>query len=177
VFAQPLARMYADARVVLLLRDCFSWLDSVIDHDLRRGRTWQPDAYYRAKYLRYGDVPAPEEAPLTEAGVIPIASLLKGWAAANERVLAGVPAHQLLVVRLDDLDASVDALARFAGVPASTVRPVHANRNPSPTRLLGAVPRSYVVKQTRQHCAPIMEQFWGPDWTDLAERLPLAPPT
>ena len=177
VFAEPLARMYPDSRVVLLLRDCFSWLDSMVDHDLRRLRTWRPDAYYRAKYLQHNDVSAPEEAPLRDAGVIPVAALLRGWTAANRRVLAGVPADQLLVVRTEDLDRSVEALAWFTGVPESTIRPVHANRNPSPTRLLGSVPRSYVVEQAQEHCAPIMEQFWGAGWTDLATRLPQAPPS
>jgi Sulfotransferase domain len=178
VFAGPLARMYSDARFVLLIRDCFSWLDSVVDQQLRslsEGRV--RDAYYQAKYLRYDDTFDRAEAPLRDAGLIPIASWFRGWAEANQRVLGAVPPDRLLVVRTEDLDDSVAMLAQFAGVPESTIRLVHANRNPSPTGLLGAVPASYVVEQARRHCGPIMERAWGANWTDLCNRIPPHPPT
>ena len=164
------AAMYADARVVLLIRDCFSWLNSAVDMRIRSLNT--ESSYFHAKYLRYGNRFANEEAVLQEAGLIPIGSWLRGWVDANQRVLDEVPPDQLLVVRTEELDSSVEVLARFAGVPASTLRPVHANRNPSPTGLLGEVPAQFVIERAQEWCAPIMERFWGPNWCDLATRLP-----
>ncbi len=177
VFAGPLARLYSDARFVLLIRDCFSWLDSVVDQQLRSRRGGVRDAYYQAKYLRYDDAFGHEETPLRDAGLIPIASRFRGWAESNERVLGAVPPDRLLVVRTEDLDDSVAVLAHFAGVPESTIRPVHANRNPSPTGLLGTVPAPYVVELARRHCGPIMERYWGANWTDLSTRIPPHPQT
>ena len=169
--APALAQMHDDARFVLLVRDCFSWLGSVVDQrsiiPRDRGRR-----YFQAKYQRHGATFAPEESALREADVFPVASFLQGWADGIQRVLDGVPAERLLVVRTEDIDTSVELLARFAGVPASTLQPNHANRNSSPVGLVGEVPTEFVVAQARAHCAPIMERYWGPDWTDLACRLP-----
>jgi hypothetical protein len=178
VYAGPLAQMYPDAKFVLLIRDCFSWLDSVVDQQIRsleKGKVW--DSYFRAKNLQHDDQFAPEEAPLQDAGLIPIAAWFRGWAAMNQSVLGAVPADRLLVVRTEDLDGSVATLARFAGVPESTVQPVHANRNPSPSGLLGALPVPFVLERAREHCGPIMETYWGADWCDLRERLPRPPTT
>jgi len=172
LFAPTLAELYADAKFVLLLRDCFSWLNSSVDMRIRSDAPRGRNAYFLAKFSRPGDRFTSEDAALQDAGLIPISSWLRGWAEWNQLVLDGVPPERLLVVRTEDLDHSVEALARFAGVPESTVQPVHANRNPAPTGLLGEVPTGYVIEQARQYCAPIMERFWGPDWCDLATRLP-----
>jgi hypothetical protein len=173
VFAGTLAHLYSDAKFVLLIRDCFSWLDSVVEQEiwsLREGRV--RDSYYNAKYLRFGDGFAPEEEALRDAGLTPVASWFQGWADMNQRVLDAVPPDRLLVVRTEDLDDSVELLARFAGVPVSTLRSVHANRRTSPTGLLGEVPEAFVIEQALQHCGPMMQRFWGDDWCDLRSRLP-----
>jgi hypothetical protein len=172
VFAGTLAHLYADAKIVLLIRDCFSWLDSAADQRQRAVDADVTQRYLHAKYLRHGDQFASDEVVLEEAGLVPISSWLQSWAEVNQRVLDAVPPDRLLVVRTEDLDASAEVLARFAGVPESTVRPMHANRNPSPTGLLGQVPAEFVLERAREYCAPLMERFWGTDWCDLATRLP-----
>jgi hypothetical protein len=171
VFARPLADMYADAKFVLLIRDCFSWLNSSVEQRMRSDRI--NPAFFHARYARYGDEFMPDELVLREAAVVPIAGWLRSWTEMNQRVLDAVPSDRLLVVRTEDLDASVEVLARFAGVPASTVRAVpHANPNPAPTGVLSEVPAQFVIEQAREHCGPLMERFWGTDWYELAARLP-----
>jgi Sulfotransferase domain len=172
VFAGTHAGMYADAKFVLLMRDCFSWLNSVVDQRLRSIRELRNNAYFHAKFVRYGYEFSSAEAVLRDAELVPVAAYLRAWAETSRRVLEEVPPERLLVVRTEDLDHSVEALARFAGVPESTVQPVHANRNPSPTGLLSEVPASFVIERAREHCAPLMERFWGPGWCDLVTRLP-----
>jgi hypothetical protein len=115
---------------------------------------------------------APEEQPLEAAGVLPLASYLRAWTETNLEVLDLVPAERLLVIRLDDLDASVPALAAFAGVDGSTLRPHHSNPASSRRGLLAELPPEFVVERVREHCAPLMERFWGADWPALADRLP-----
>ena len=177
LFAGTHTRMYPDAKVVLLIRDCFSWLDSRIDMQIRHAWDGPGNVFFDAQYMRYDDPFATEESVLSDAGLRPIASYLRAWADLTERVLGSVPADRLLVVRTEDLDASTEVLARFAGVPVSTVRSVHTNRNPSPTGLLGEVPLPFVVEQAREHCGPLMERYWGADWCELSPRPPRKPTT
>jgi hypothetical protein len=175
-FAGVLADLFVDARFVLALRDCFSWLDSRIEWDFRHSGSsvamFEP--IRNALYHDFPDEYAPEEAPLRDAGLRPVASYLRVWTRQNENVLRGVPGERLCVVRTEDLDRSADRLARFAGVAEGTVVPVHANQNVLRTGLLAGVPRDFVVARAQEHCAELMHAHWGSDWLELASRLPSA---
>ena len=172
-FAGTLALLYSDAKFVLLIRDCFSWLDSRVDHNLRLPSSLHPawKAYFGALYGRYDDRFTSQEDVLRDAGLRPIASYLRSWADLTERVLRSVPADQLLVLRTEDLDRSAGMLARFAGAPASTVRDARRGSRPYRVGLVGQVPVPFVVEQAREYCGPLMERYWGADWCELRTRL------
>lgn len=172
--AGEIAALYDDARFVLLIRDCFSWLDSRIEWLATRRHLHTPMwlESFAARYGQYQDVPAPEEAPLTAAGLLPIASYLRYWAELPENVLRDVPEHRVCVVRTEDLDGSNERLAEFVGVDPETIEVVHVNRNASRTGLLSKVPRPFVVDRAAELCGPSMQRYWGPDWVTLSDRLP-----
>jgi hypothetical protein len=168
-FVGPISRLYPDAQFVLLVRDCFSWLDSRIEHAVRR------PADDAVRFPVSQDDPHHSlEQPLEAAGVRPIAAYLRRWADITAAILDTVPAERLLIIRTEDLNESVPRLGAFIGVAPATIRVVHANRNAAPTGLLAHVPAAFVVDQAEAVGAPpIMERFWGKDWRSLAEsRLP-----
>ena len=70
-FAGTLASLYSDARFVLLIRDCFSWLDSRVEHVVRqpwssRHPAWQAERARR--HERYDDRFVSEEAVFATPG-------------------------------------------------------------------------------------------------------------
>ena len=171
-FAGRLAQMYDDARFVLTIRDCYSWLDSRIEWIVR---TDLPDIWrqnFDARYGRYRDHPRPEEEALQAAGLRPIASYLRYWSELPERVIRDVPQERLCIVRTEDLDRSCDRLATFVGAASSTIVPAHVNRNEERTGLLASVPIQVIDDLALEHCGPLMQRFWGDDWMRLRERLP-----
>jgi len=172
-FAGTLADLYPDAKLVLLVRDCFSWLDARVEWDLRFPPTDGTErlAWHAAQFTRYDAVFGSEEAVLRDARLRPLASYLRRWAEATEGVLRDVPEDRLLVVRTEDLGQSAELLARFAGIPESTVHPAHANRNDNRTGLLGRIPAAFVLARAQEHCAGLMERYWGPEWSRLTARL------
>jgi hypothetical protein len=171
LFAGPVAKLYPDARFVLLMRDCFSWLDSRIEHVLRLPHD-DITPFHANRFARYSDVHDPVEAPLQDAGVRPIASYLRSWVEISQGVLDAVPSDRLLVIRTEDLDTSGPALGRLLGIDPSTIRRVHGNHHPVRAGLLARIPQQHVVEQAQELCAPLMQRFWGDDWIRLADRLP-----
>jgi hypothetical protein len=169
-FAGELARIYPDAKFVLLIRDCFSWLNSRIERQASVP-SMGASPYFAARYMRYNDSFATEEAALREAGLRPIASYFRSWAETSDGVLDSVPDERLLVVRTEDLNTSTETLARFVGVPPSTVRPAHVHRTSTPKNLLDQVPVPFIVEQAHAYCGPLMERYWGANWPDLRTRL------
>jgi hypothetical protein len=174
-----LVRTFDDARFVLVLRDCFSWLDSHVEWERAHPSVDLPMfAPYRAALFQYSDDEfTDDDRILQDEGLRPLTCYLRSWAERNEEVLSVVPTDRLLVVRTEDLDHSTARLARFAGVPEDSVVSAHANQNPNRTGLLSRVPREYVVACARKHCAALMESYWGPHWLDLANRLPREAPS
>jgi hypothetical protein len=172
--AGEIAALYDDARFVLLIRDCFSWLDSRIEWLATTSASPMWSENFAARYRRHADVPAREEAALTAAGLLPLASYLRYWAELPERVLREVPRDRVCVLRTEDLDDSNERLARFVGVDPSTIEVVHVNHNPSRTGLLSTVPREFIVERAMEFCSPLMQRFWGEDWVKLSSRLPQA---
>jgi hypothetical protein len=173
IFVGPLATLYPDARFVLLMRDCFSWLDSRIEHVLSRPHD-DRSPFHANRFARYDDAHDPVEAPLREAGLRPIASYLRSWAEISQGVLDAAPADRLLVIRTEDLDTSTPTLGRFLGIDPATIRVEHANHLSTRAGLLAAVPHAYVRERAEELCAPLMERFWGDEWTRLARQLPSA---
>ena len=176
-FAGTLSDLFPDAKFIMTIRDCFSWLDARIELHLHDDALGVPHRGVLRTFLAHrmqhdGDTFAPEEAPLRDAGLSPIASYFRFWTRSSEDVLAGVPTQRLLVVRTEDLDRSADVVARFAGVPGATVRPVHANHRTDRFGLLADVPIEFVVARAQEHCTAMMERYWGSQWANLAVRLP-----
>lgn len=176
--AATLASLSPDARFVVTLRDCFSWVDSRIEWDLRYQDAQDPvfSPLAAAYYAKYPMDFAPEEAPLRDAGVQPLDTYLRSWAERNAGALRAAAPERVLVLRTEDLDGAADDLARFAGVPVGTVHAAHANSNSNRVGVLARLPRDFVVERARRHCAEIMETYWGPDWCNLQNRLPARPP-
>jgi hypothetical protein len=165
--------MYEDARFVLLVRDCFSWLDSRVEKHAARVpgpvTPWRP--WFDTLFPADGTFEV-EETALEEARLAPIAIYLSAWSTMTEGVLRAVPTDRLLVIRTEDLSESREHLAEFAGVAASTLTPTHANKARVRRGVLAKVPREFVIAQAHKHCSALMERYWGADWVDLAERLP-----
>jgi hypothetical protein len=181
-FLSPLvpeiADVYPRARFLLLIRDCFSWMDSVLEHWARSGFAFSREPqnvwelYLQVKYGHTSNEYLPEDGALASMDLPAVGVLMRVWAESNSRLLLEVPPDRLLVVRTEDIDASGERIARFCSVDSSEL--CIGDRNLAPLRqgILAGVPPAHAVHQAELHCASLMERFWGCDWQDLATRVP-----
>ena len=180
-FVTQLAALHPRARFVVLIRDCFSWMNSLLEHWARvtqrvpegRADTLEASGIYelpdvvRSWFTVEGQL---REGRAT-AGLA--ASLLRTWGTTYPRLLAEVPEGRTLVIRTDDIDTSALQLAEFCAVDPATLRPgLHWNVGPSRQGVLGAVPQALVLREAERWCTPLMERYWGPEWRDLVARIP-----
>jgi hypothetical protein len=165
-----LVREFTDARFVLTLRDCYSWVDSLANHIIRfrgetherwiRMREWRfrPEAYQHAPAARW----------LEEEGFYPLESYLAYWARHNEAVLARVPAERLFIVKTTDIGLKAFEIADFAGLPRRAVRPGRgqAYRNPAKQAFVRRLDRDLLEATVDAYCRPLMRTFF-PDIKSL----------
>lgn len=150
-----------DARFVLTVREPRSWLDSILNHYLRR----PPDDAWRAfAARRFGHDGAPhprEEQVLADAGLHPLDGYLSYWRNHMEKALGTVPAERLLVVPFDRIAAEAVRIARFAGLSAADTDPsrIDEYRNPAKRPILERIPSSHVESCIRRQCGPFTGMF------------------
>jgi len=158
-----LLREFPDARFVLTLRDCYSSVNSYLNHLLRfpNADLW----WLRMRELRLGpqagDYEAGEEV-LKEKNLHSLDAHFANWTAHNTRVLAEVPAARLLVVRTDEIGQRVFEIADFAGLPRRCVCPqrAHEFRNPAKQEIIRQIDRDLLERKVEQHCRPLMARFF-----------------
>jgi hypothetical protein len=137
-FVPHLVDTFPEASFVLLVRDCRSWIDSMINDQINI-RAW--DGYERwvtvfDQYLiRVGRHFPPQEQLLRDLDLYPLSHYVRYWRDEVKSIMDTVPSSRLLVLRTEELPAKVGTIARFVGV--------------SPTAV--AVHRSHSYRSRRKH--------------------------
>jgi len=158
-----LASEFPNARFVLTIRDCYSWLNSEFKRVLHTP-SQQPERVKMRAFVYNGSAAtyAPEEQVLKEIGLYPVDNYLVRWAAHNEKVLAVVPRERLLVVRTEQIRARAEEIADFAGLPRGTVQPeqAHAYRNPVQREIIRELDAEFLERKVERYCRPLMGRFF-----------------
>jgi hypothetical protein len=123
---RALVRFYPKARFVLTVRDCKSWLNSIVNYQIAM-RPLQPNsAWFAFRDLRFRRFEYPHtvrDAPLRNAGLYSLDAYLSYWMRHNAGVIEAVPPEQLLIVPMKRLKEEAGAIAAFLGHPAATANP------------------------------------------------------
>lgn len=153
---------FPDARFLLTIRDCYSWLTSFIDDSLRRGtsKNWIKLREHRFQSSTLSH--PPEERALQKRGLYTLSGYLSYWAKHNEKVLLSVPHDRLLVVRTEEISKRIYDIADFAGLPRSSVQAgqSHSFKNPEKFNVLKEIDKDYLQQKVQEFCAPLMNKFF-----------------
>lgn len=147
------------AKFVLTVRDCKSWLGSVLDHTLTNKPTgfWLDyDNYIYSKYEK--DSFPIEEHILKRNGLRPVSHYLRHWTDHIEWVLSNTDANSTLVLRTDQMSENTEEIARFLGIPkhASDLVKAHVNTNSRRAHIIDMLDKDYLEEKMRTHCSKWM---------------------
>jgi hypothetical protein len=167
-FVRTLVSEWPEARFVLTMRDCYGWLDSILNNR-KSGRAparWRALGEFRRRVL----VPAHRRDLPRDASGQPrdLDATLAYWALHQRLVLDAVPAGRLLVVRTHELGGSAPAIARFLGIPAASLdlSRAHEFKTPGRTDKLGQIDRDVLEAAVDRYCGPLMRTYF-PEMPDL----------
>ena len=179
--AGEIADAFPDARFIITVRDCYTWLRSQMSQMLAMHRRLHlaPKLQWFGKLhdLRFGRrdeaaYPA-EEGAVREAGLPPVEAMLRYWTAHNERILGAIPEGRRLVIRTPDIARSVPKIAAFAGVPAESLDAGVAHSHKAPHEqfdLWGLVDPAHIERLAARHCTPLMQTYY-PEITGVEDAL------
>lgn len=123
-FLEQLCHLYPNAKFILTIRDCYSFLSSIINHQVNKpvtvGSIWGlgRDIDYQCDLK-----PLPEEEIITSQypELYSVRGYLTYWATRNAEVLNVVPSSRLMVVKTEQIGEKLTEIARFLGIPADTL--------------------------------------------------------
>jgi len=161
------------AKFILTLRDCYSWLDSYINHHLAGSAT---EGRRQLRYLRHRPdlyPHRPQEQALADRGLFSLDGCLSFWAWHTQTVLKSVPSERLYVVRTSDLGNEILAMAAFLKVPEDTIdrNAAHSHRAAQKFHVLREVDRSFLEARVQEHCGGLMA-VWFPEIRCMADASP-----
>ena len=177
-YVDLLAEAYPDAVFVCLIRDCYSWLDSMINYftlpdreaiqarDLDNGMPFD---------LPQGACEAKEE--LVRNFDQYIDQPLAHWGREYRAMLAKLPAERSIVIRTHEIADAIDRIARLAGVPPDTLLMdrCHLNKATYHVKVLSRYDPAFLQQKFDLYCKTLMDQFYpGYQVTDYQQGRPVA---
>jgi hypothetical protein len=158
LFIDVLVREFPKARFILTIRDWYSWLDSVINHQLSGPWGKLEEIRFEPQKFRY----APEEEALKMRGLYPLDSYLTYWVSHNQKILSAVPPNRLLVIQTNQIERKIQALADFLAIPAKTLDPKKSHSYAAKRKfdVLTRMDKGYLESKAGQCCQPLMNMYF-----------------
>lgn len=169
-----LVELFPEAKFIMTLRDCFSWLESTINRTLQlRKHNQHMQHWERLAKLRYDNgVPhPPEEKALADLNLYTLDAYFSNWAWHYQKVLDTVPADRLLIVPTKELSQRMPVIAAFLEIPTDTLQAErsHSHQGKDEFQLLDYFDQSYLEAKIDQNCHSLMQQYF-PDFTVKRKR-------
>jgi hypothetical protein len=165
-YVDVLVREFPDARFVFAMRDCFSWLDSLLNMVVY-GVQMVPENMltdYMRKLLGPGFGPDLGDQPAKLQQELPgmMEAALRYWSTMNRFVLDNLPEDRCLILRTQEISRSLPALAALVGVPVETLVSSfdHLNQAKARYHLLHTVDPALLSGWSEQYCGDLMREFF-----------------
>lgn len=162
-YVDLLVKLFPKAKFILTIRDCYSWLDSYLNHFLNYPLY---DSWARLHYWRYGRAGfsySAAETVLRDAGFYPLENYFSAWAAHNQRALRVIPPERLLILPTFEIASSMDRIAGFLEIPTTSldVKTTHSFQAPKKHYLLTHIDPACIYEKAEKHCGDLMARFFS----------------
>ena len=157
-FCDILVKEFPSAKFILPIRDCYSWLDSIINQHLNY--TWQEESM-RLRDIFFDNGSKHEVIEFDRLGLYTLDGYLHYWAKHNNFVLDSTPPNRLLVLPTHHISKGIGQLANFAGVAAEVLdcKASHSHKAEKKHHVLDGVDRRLIVGKIESICGPVIERF------------------
>ncbi|MGH9663912.1 MAG: sulfotransferase [Bryobacteraceae bacterium] len=126
-FLDVMMEMHPNGKVILTMRDCYSWLNSCIGAFYRtNGKEHSRHVQRLVSSLDFASDGTMRWTDRRQFKLC-LRQMLRTWASVNEYVRRTVPPDRLLVLDTGNLTQAVPEVARFAEIPQRMVDAHHAN--------------------------------------------------
>jgi hypothetical protein len=159
-----LAAEFKEARFVATIRDCYSWLDSVLNNLLFLGGL--PHWIIEFGLKTYGVLLTREMLASRQALIRALPSKLEGilkyWAEGLQFTMDHLPADRSLVIKTGKIGENIGILSAFLGIPEDTLATdkTHLCKATRQFDILHDVDFHLLHEKFETHCGPLMRKYF-----------------
>lgn len=163
------ARTFREARFVVTVREPLSWIDSAIQTGLERRqrglKIFAAQLFEATCCPRTPPVFSPEEQVLKDHDLYSLDQWLTTWTTFYKGVFETVPADRMLVIRTKNISKSVDRIADFLEVPASSLDASrsHLHKTRKTHGLLEQIDKEFLDAKVSEHCGDLVDLYLAAD--------------
>ncbi|MDB4265248.1 sulfotransferase domain-containing protein [bacterium] len=153
-----------DAKVILTIRDCYSWLNSVINQHIYAPKRQYFERLHAFRYRENRELYQDFDQFLKSEYELPSATAyLAFWTHHINRVRSLASASQLLIVRTPDLRKSAAEIAAFLEISERSIstEKSHAYRAQNKDPVLSRMGAEGIQKLADEHCGDLMAEFFS----------------
>jgi hypothetical protein len=161
---EDLDQTFPDAKYIFTIRDCYTWLNSVINQQIvaqSDSDTWDP--IHRLQYASPAHEYDHADRKLADWGLYPVSAYFSYWAWHNRKVLDVLPPSSRITIRTGEISERLNDIADFVDVPRTTLSPrrSHANRrSDKQLHILDLVDSNFLHDQAHRYCKEIMDNIF-----------------
>ena len=161
---------FSQAKFILTIRNCYSWVDSFLDLSLgghpplpSRRNTFRghlPKLYdlrFKANQFKY----AKEEKILADKGLYTLDGYFSYWNEYNNKILTIVPKERLLVVKTREINHSIHRIENFLGIKLGSLSiNIHENLRRRKFHILSQIDKDFLEEKANLHCQKLMDKYF-----------------
>ncbi len=155
---------FPNAKFILTIRDCYSWLNSFINALLFQ-HSGIPSENRKFLNMLFGKETyrhAKEEKVLYEKGLYTLDGFLSYWARVNTEILATVPGSRILIVKTSEISRKTEKIADFIGISSKALdlSKSHLCKSVKYPNILATIDRDFLSSKVDLHCKELMDKFF-----------------
>ena len=157
-----LSTLFPEARFIQLIRDCYTWLESIINHlivrtipeDVQSILDW----WFEPSKYPYTE----SDHGLQEAGVYSLDCFVTRWSIHAEGPAKAIPPDRLITIRTPEIRSSARRLADFLNVSIDQIDTTKSHRNVGEKvrPLLSLVEKDYLDDTVARICKDSMNKYF-----------------
>jgi hypothetical protein len=161
-----LVKEFSEAKFILTIRDCYSWLNSLINHyaTYPQLRNWLRHYWVRFDKFRFKADRFQHTKPekiLADNKLETLDGYFSYWAEYNSKILATVPKDRLFVVKTSEINQNIEKMEEFLEIiPGTLPTHVHTNVGKQKINLLSKIDPKFLEEKANFHCKELMDKYF-----------------
>jgi hypothetical protein len=155
---------YPDAKFIATIRDCYSWLDSILNMLLVLDiKDWMIDFGSRSFGISVTRDMISSRENIIRALPHMLDGLLKYWAGGQQFSLDNLPEKGSLVIRTEQISGSLNRIADFLEIPEDTLvrEKRHLFKAVKKINILHDMEFDLLKEKFEEHCSPLMRRYFA----------------